>query len=562
MDMIKTDPAGLPNPENRKRRELPKLDVAPPPKQPEIPSKAELKAQKKTDRRNLNMLKIMIQHIMEQIKKYKKFRHPVIDESRIGYLFDEQTPEIFSTDLPEEQRGQDQYRPFEIREDSKGVRGLLEVDTGKFYYNLETVTIEKRLSNGYYKRPKDFFADIKRLAKDAKTIGDEDRTIKANELLCNVEVDIQLLEENNQALVAACDQVYEREEARAKLAREKAHIPEQSVPRLPDVPPRISDKTTTQSTGPITLGEPLAGKDPIPFATSARPVEGSQLTNGDINPSDAAHRPNGQSDVDRDGDVAMEQGEEEGHASAANTQQRSQRSALTAMAPASQLNDYHNSASTTTSDQKTSEKSNNRSSGPYNNSQSTNGILRDEHPDFSAIKDMSGQSDLPDTQDMYGHRSSQSQAASQPQPMGPPPVSRQATSIANILNTTNNASPPKPAEPQPQMILEVAMADDLHDNLTKKSSGCSVEQLEQINSVLMDKVWRMRSEWNRNQVVRGVQDAFNLAIEDIDHVQKISPNSQGSGSCANGVGAADTRRRGSSDAGGLESSPFGNYATF
>ena len=542
--MIKTDPTGLPDPENRKRRELPELAVAPPPKQPEGPSKAELKAQKKTDRRNLNMLKILIQHIMEQIKKYKKFRHPVIDESRIGYLFDELTPGVFSTDLSEEQRRQDQYRPFEIREDSKGVRGLLEVETGKFYYNLETVTIEKRLSNGYYKRPKDFYADIKRLAKDAKTIGDEDRTIKANELLCNVEVDIQLLEENNQALVAACDQVYEREEARAKLAREKAHIPEQSVARLPNVPPRVSDKTTTQSTGPITLGEPLAGKDPIPFATPARPLDGSQLTNGDISPSDGDHRPNGHSDVDRDGDVAMEHGEEEGHASAANTQQRSQRSAVTAMAPASQLNDYHNSASTTTSDQKTSDKSNNRSSGPYNNSQSTNGILRDEHPDFSAIKDMSGQSDLPDTQDMYGHRSSQSQAASQP------------------LNTDGNASPSKPPEPQPQMILEVAVADGLHDNLTKKSSGCSVEQLEQINSVLMDTVWRMRSEWNRNQVVRGVQDAFNSAIEDIDYVQKISPNSQGSGSSANGVGAARARRRRSSDAGGLESSPVGNYATF
>ena len=547
--MISASPDDLPNPDNRKRRQIPELQIAPPPKEPEGLSKTDLKALKKQDMRTLNMLKILIQHIMDHIKnKYKKFRHPIVEESRISYLFDEQTPGMVSTDLPEERRAQEQARPFELKKDPKGVPGLYETATHKFYYNLEIVTIEKRLSNGYYKRFKDFVADIKRLAKDAKTSGDEERILKANELVSNVEVDIQLLEDNNPALVAASEQVYAREHERAKLAKDSDQG-DQNVPRIPNVPPRATG-STTQSTGPINLGEPLSGRDPVPFATPARRADHSQLTNGgSASPSHDHHHVNGYHD--HDDDVAMGN-TPEANASAVNTQPtqpRSQRSALTTMAQNSHAGEYHNSASTTTSGQKTSDKSksDNRSSGPYNNSQSTNGILRDhEHPDFLAMKDSSGQSQLADTQEV-GNSSSQSQPNSQSQRMGPPQMSRQPTSINAILND----APPTKAVSRLHITLDPELIADLHDTLVSKSSGCSVEQLEQINAVLMDTLWRNRSDWDRNVVARKVGDAFSNEIKDIEQIQNILPSSQRSGD-------VNVRKSGSSDM-GTGSSPEAGY---
>ncbi|KAK2808692.1 hypothetical protein FQN49_008695, partial [Arthroderma sp. PD_2] len=190
IDFISTAPSDFPDPDNRKKRVLERLELAPPPpaKPPPPPTKEELKAQKRKDRQTLNLMKIRIQPIMDQIRKYKRFRSGVVDEAHIRYLYDDDNPNVVTSDVPVQERST--FRPYEKDTDKAGVPGLREVASGKFYYNLDIVTIEKRLSNGYYKRPKDFLADIKRLAKDAKQLGEPDRQLKANELLANVEVDI------------------------------------------------------------------------------------------------------------------------------------------------------------------------------------------------------------------------------------------------------------------------------------------------------------------------------------------------------------------------------------
>lgn len=174
-EYVRTSPSEFPEPDNRKKRMLKMLPPAPPDpeKAPPAPSKEEQKAQRKRDRQTLNLLKIRLQPIMDQIRtRHKKFRSGVIDESQIRYLYDEADPGTVTSDLHTEMLATASFRPFEIGRDAHGVPGLVDQANGKFYYNLDSVTIEKRLSNGYYKRPKDFLADIKRLAKDAKTIGD------------------------------------------------------------------------------------------------------------------------------------------------------------------------------------------------------------------------------------------------------------------------------------------------------------------------------------------------------------------------------------------------------
>ena len=165
-EYLNTSPADFPEPSNRKRRRIEALLPVPPqPPNPDV-LKAELKAQKMKDRQLLNVLKVRIQIIMDQLKKplYKKFVKGVIEDSKIHYLLN---PAILTSDLSPEQ-GPREDRPYEKGTNNHGEPGLIEQATGKFFYNLELVTIEKRLSNGYYKRPKDFLVDIKKLAKERR----------------------------------------------------------------------------------------------------------------------------------------------------------------------------------------------------------------------------------------------------------------------------------------------------------------------------------------------------------------------------------------------------------
>lgn len=515
------------------------------PEQPQGPSKTEQKAQKKHDRHTLNMLKLLIQPIMDQIKlKYRKFRTPAIEDSKIAYLYDEQNPNVLTTDLNPEEAQHFQNRPFELAADDKGVTGLRETATNKFYYNLEIVTIEQRLSNGYYKRPKDFLADIKRLAKDARVSGDPEKTLKANEMVANVEVDMTTIETAHAPLMAELEAVSDREQAReaGRLAKEKqATIEGREVPTIvPNVPPHVSNTTTDQSSGPVHLGEDIPGQRHIPqqhFVTPLKyPVPGS-LSNG-FSGSDGSHGPhsNGSTVPSRPNeDIEMTDSQDmsaltnpQEHAgflsgsfhtpSRPNTQHTTytQTSAHTQMVPGSQPKDYHNSASTTTSGHKTSDRSN-RDSGPYSaqtNGSSSNNRTTDPVPEF----DDKGGSQIPDTQPEHLASSSQSNpnsSGSQSSPpvgggaMGPPlsqPHARQTSNLRSLLNV----------EPTDVFVpVRPDALEALHATLATGSSGLSVEQLEQVMAALMESVWQTKGVADRNEVVKAVGTAFRETVEDI-----------------------------------------------
>ncbi|KAI9829250.1 MAG: hypothetical protein M1819_006430 [Sarea resinae] len=609
INYIRTSPNGFPDPVHRKRRKLEQLEVAPQPKIAEGPSKEEKKAQKRKDRQTLNMLKLRLQPIMDQIKqRYKKFRTGVIEESQIRYLYDDEDPDMVSTDLPQQQR---QQRPYEKDSDDKGVPGLLETATNRFFYNLETVTIERRLSNGFYKRSKDFLADIKRLAKDAKTIGDSERTLKANEMLSNVEVDIGFIDAQDPGFVNECEQVHFRETERERdllqrskqdattFARDRSERSFQPSLGAREAPGAFSE----QSSGPIMLGEPVPGTSSL---TPSGPLQQGSFSNGDMlgdmlkvtNAAEVARThvkgndssaPSGD-DVDGDDDVAMAdsdqhkphdhergnkldsltevtnssdfsrsghiqpaamQKDRSGVSSWANpsgaTTERSQKSAITHMPPGSQIEDFANDASTTTSGKKTSDHSN-RSSGPYYTTQSSNGLLiRGDGPNYASIPENgSGDSQLPETQGksiittitmaqltsnpdmMYSQGSnppsnpgsSQSQPRSQLHSQPPVPQFSASSqhqpsgSISSILNTPDEA-----------LIIEEGYVANLLEEIARGTSGCSIEQLEQINSALMECIWLMRGEWNRTKVAREVSHVFNAVIADMEELQDFQPAS-------------------------------------
>lgn len=393
---------------------------------------------------------------MDQIKlRYKKFRTGVVDESQIRYLYEEDDPELVCTDLPHQERRNDHFRPYEKDVDDHGEAGLREVASGKFFYNMEIVTMEKRLSNGYYKRPKDFLRDVKKLTKDARALGDQERLLRANELQANVEVDMDNIETENATANAEFEAVYLREMQREKELVEKANqSAEAEGRRLQLMPGNVSAETqgllSEQSSGPVVLGEPIRNGMALHPTTPSNPSNPSQpsqpsiLTNGlttgggisdlsDLQPHSSS---NGTGRPWRESDPHMTNTTDEGHSTERETQNSSfgpsaqtrppfsytggpasleqrktvpgslsQRSAITPMAEGSNPQDYSNYASTTTS----SGKRVSSSSGPFN-TQSSHG--RNEGPDFSMIPEpLPSNSQLPETQ---GRSSSFSRSRSFP----------------------------------------------------------------------------------------------------------------------------------------------------
>lgn len=524
------------------------------------PTKEELKAQKKRDRHTLNMLKLHIQQVMDQIKlKYRKFRTPVIDDSVITYLYDEHDETVVTTDLGHEDPQQLIHRPYSLEKDEKGVTGLREAATGKFFYNLEIVTIEKRLSNGYYKRPRDFLADIKRLAKDARNMNDQERTLKANEMVANVEVDMSNLEINYPALVAECEAVANREQAREKERLEKdeqARKEGHAVPLIvANVPPHVSNSTAHQSSGPVHLGEEIPGQRNFPPFTPARlgpsPLSiGSHMATNGSTVHSVTHE---DTEMTNSQDHSLITNPHEiSHAlatpSGPNTQHtHTQASAITRIQPGTDIKDYYNSASTTTSGQKTSERSN-RSSAPFSvlphkshgsdDSRESTAIHNSDYPDFNAFTPGGG-SQLPDTQpESSGSQPSQSS----PRVMGPPPSypqhhnpNRTSSSVHALLNDPvdeqrrrqDTLPPPAPVIEYPTVVpADPATLHSLHSELVAKSSGLSIEQLEQVMASLMDTIWNTKTNANRTLVAHAVSVAFNSTIKDIEEYQHLLDPSQ------------------------------------
>jgi len=559
---VKTAPKDFPEPLNRKKRKLEVLAIAPPPPV-KPPTKEEIKALKKRDHQVLNLLKITIQPVMDQInRKYKKFRNPVIAQSQIQYLFNEKDPDFVRPDIP-------QFRPFEIDQDKNGIQGLRETATGKFFYNLDTTLIEERLSNGFYARPKDFLADIRSLAKDAKNIGDKERQLKANELLSNAEVDIASYEAN--PLLADCENVYLRQLQRVKEKEEKlkkkAAIEGFQPLIRSDVQASGAD-TDDQGSGPVTLGVAIPGGNRLVSVTTP-PRPSSVLSNGVHHPGDSNGYPmpsRANEDVQMAGSdtasqimqppnqqlprMSIDQPNLSGYATGGASTQVSQRSGFQELPTASAFA-LINDASTTTSG-KTSDKW---------STQATNGV---SHQESSPLDRSGGDSQLPDTQGnssqsnandtqmegnstsegswihsqahalARGNITSQTPSSGNSQHPAVPPFPQPSrlsnsrpASMANILNDS-------PIEPNSSQIssqkehisLDDLFINDLLDNLTNNSSGCSVEQLEQINRELMEKLWEMRGELNRNSVAVELIKVFNETIIDIEEMQRVLQASQ------------------------------------
>lgn len=77
----------------------------------------------------------------------------------------------------------------------------------------------------------------------------------------------------------------------------------------------------------------------------------------------------------------------------------------------------------------------------------------------------------------------------------------------------------------PLLVADRATADRFLDELVDRTSNCSVEQLEQIYSALMDDIWKTRGDWNRLRVAEKLLALFSEVLEDMQEMQNFLPAS-------------------------------------
>ncbi|KAI0969230.1 hypothetical protein F4678DRAFT_168576 [Xylaria arbuscula] len=539
---IRRMPKDFPDPMHRKKRQLEELPIAPPPPAKKL-TKEEIHLEDVRYRQALNLMKVHLQPIMDQIsKKYQKFRHPVIMESQYQYLLDEADPNYVRPDVT------DASRPYELAEDSDGYPGLRETATGKFYYNLDVNVIETRLANGFYWRPYEFLKDVRALKSDAESIGDRVRWLKASELLANVEVDVLDVDEKLRNTGINWERLYEthkkRREEREERARKKKAMQSvvdaaRSSASNGGAPPQnglhVTSLHTTTAQFQV-IGDPpngIGGAAASNVATNGTSVP-SRGTDEDVQMEDAdspsVHPPPMQppSQWPRMQPRSLDTS---AIATPGRMTQISQVSAVQSLplgvSPSALIND---AATTRTSDPS------NRSSNV--STQLTNGGSGPETmPDTLPLPDAS---QITSSDERWPHSQAdggllpgyipQPRQSQDSQNQASPTAAKSShvPSMANILNEPleeGSQSQPQ-SQKVPQVELSESSAERLLTQLTKGTSGCTIEQLEQINRDLMSKLWETRGEHNRMKVLHSITRVFNETMLDISEIQKIFQPSQ------------------------------------
>lgn len=194
---IKSKPTDFIEAENRPARVLEELPLAPPDKKQTI---TDVKQLRRKDMQNKNKLKIKLSAIMDPVKtRYKKFKKPIIDLALLHHI-------LYPTSqlhIPQ---------AYEKTDDDM----ILDVVTGRKYYNMDLDVIEERLWNGYYCEPKQFLTDVKMIHYDSLSSGDRERIVKSSEMLTNVQVYIDEISTDIQ-FIEDCKNVHKRELEEQKL---------------------------------------------------------------------------------------------------------------------------------------------------------------------------------------------------------------------------------------------------------------------------------------------------------------------------------------------------------
>lgn len=157
-----------------------------------------LKSFQHQDMKLKNVLKIKLSGLMDLFKnRYKRFRKPPIDDAFLIHLFEPQTDP--------------NWQPAFVKDNDM----ILEIATGRRFFNMDLDIIEERLWNGYYSEPKQYLKDIELIYRDANTTSDRDRIIKASEMFANAQMGIE--EMSTPDFIQECKATRQRDSERQEL---------------------------------------------------------------------------------------------------------------------------------------------------------------------------------------------------------------------------------------------------------------------------------------------------------------------------------------------------------
>lgn len=412
---VESKPTDFPDMENRPKRVLEELPVAPADSKPE--TEAEVKSRKRRDMQLKNKLKIKLSAIMDPLKtRYKKFKKPIVDPIYIVHFFEPPIQKI--------------PQAYEKTDDDM----ILEVISGKKFFNMDLDVIEERLWNGYYSEPKQFLRDVKMIHKDSVTSGDRERIVKSSEMLTNTQVYIDEISLDSQ-FISDCRELYEREmEDKIKLLRA---VPEPAPEDVPDVAPAGAEGASA-----INTSESLVNVEAI-----------LPLTSPFFKPNGIAH--SHAEPADNNDETQLDTIMEE-----ADTDSK--------LFSLSSLLFYANI--------------------PFVEHSTT--LVSVPVPLLEPEESML-----------------------QPEPL-PVPGSVSEPELEPSLTKSEPMQVPEPV-PEPDLIIDGKLVASFRDHLVSKTSGLSIERIEQVNSALIDLLWQERLDWNRNNIIKTLDQKLESITKSI-----------------------------------------------
>lgn len=72
-----------------------------------------------------------------------------------------------------------------------------------------------------------------------------------------------------------------------------------------------------------------------------------------------------------------------------------------------------------------------------------------------------------------------------------------------------------PSPPLPDFHVDIGLVEDLRQTLRDSTASLTIEQLEQLRATCLGNLWRHRSDWDRDDLVRELQGVVKIFVEEV-----------------------------------------------
>lgn len=350
---------------------------------------------------------------------------------------------------------------------------ILELSTGKKFFNMDINLIEERLWSNLYLTPKQFQTDVEQILHDAKEEdSDRDRVLKAQEMHTNVLIHLEDM--FDATFLDECKAMALREVHRHKQYMTRKHLSDAEGSTT-------LDKSVTTDLPVLPLVTLL--QDKLPSPSQAAPIQGSEL-------HDATRSDRGDLETERSGTaegaatVSMEAGFTDEEMSDVVTMPEITIPNVSNLEGEAKTHDPLRLL-------------------PRAN---TNGVKNDMSlssmlAPVTSLEDVEHSDSL--TPEVLVAQTAQA---------------LQQELATTVQDTTTDQEAPEESDSESEVgtshapyELDLQSLETMTRQWSSATNGLSVDQIEEINAAAIDAVWRLKSEWNRNRVA----EAADYAVQSL-----------------------------------------------